>query len=503
MRAAPRRRCRPHRRPRVVLGLEQLAHARGARSRGRRGGTPALRCPRSTARSECAPMPGRRTTQPARAARRGPRASVPTSILPAMLERIIEAASELVDARYGALGVLDDRRSSREFITVGIDEQARGHRRPARGPRHPRPRSSSIQGRSPARPRHAPTATASRRTIPPMRSFLGVPIRVRDEVFGNLYLTDKTTRRRVHRRRRGARVALATAAGMAIENARLRARAGARPLEDRERIARDLHDTVIQRLFADRLTLQRCGPARPRRGGRANHPGRRRPRRDHAEIRTAIFVLQAPAGAGASRFDLRLGRRRGRGARVLPGVHFDGPIDGSLREGRRASSGRPARGADQRRPPRPCVTRDVTVELGTDGVVRVIDDGKGPPRRPANGRGRRHLEEGRRPCSVTSPCRLPRPRAPSSSGVSRSQRERCPMKLEEVQVPVLAPDRLLPLIGPERRPAIRDHGNGRTRSAGGPVVLNVNSTAPAAALRSCCRRCWRTPAASASTPDGS
>ena len=93
---------------------------------------------------------------------------------------------------------------------------------------------------------------------PPMRSFLGVPIRVRDEVFGNLYLTDKTTGRgRSPTSTRSSWSRLAAAAGVAIENARLHSRVQELALvEDRERIARDLHDTVIQRLFATGLSLQ-------------------------------------------------------------------------------------------------------------------------------------------------------------------------------------------------------------------------------------------------------
>ena len=71
-----------------------------------------------------------------------------------------------------------------------------------------------------------------------MRSFLGVPIRMRDRTFGDLYLTEK----------RG---------GGAIENARLHDRVGRLALaDDRARIGRDLHDTVIQRLFATGLALQ-------------------------------------------------------------------------------------------------------------------------------------------------------------------------------------------------------------------------------------------------------
>src|SRR5204862_609032 len=77
---------------------------------------------------------------------------------------------------------------------------------------------------------------------PPMKSFLGVPIRLRDEVFGNLYLTDKTTAEVFTDVDEELVVALASAAGVAIENARLHALVQELTLvEDRERIARELH----------------------------------------------------------------------------------------------------------------------------------------------------------------------------------------------------------------------------------------------------------------------
>ena len=90
-----------------------------------------------------------------------------------------------------------------------------------------------------------------------MRSFLGVPITVRGEVFGNLYLTDKQSAEAFSERDEELTVALAGAAGVAIDNARLHARLQELAvLEDRDRIAMDLHDTVIQQLFAIGLSLQ-------------------------------------------------------------------------------------------------------------------------------------------------------------------------------------------------------------------------------------------------------
>ncbi|HTX46441.1 MAG TPA: GAF domain-containing protein, partial [Solirubrobacteraceae bacterium] len=111
----------------------------------------------------------------------------------AVLERVLEAARELTGAQYAALGVLDESRSElARFLTVGIDEHARG----AIGPL---PRGRGVLGelirvRKPLRlddVSHHPRSYGFPSGHPPMKTFLGVPIMVRGEPFGNLYLTDK------------------------------------------------------------------------------------------------------------------------------------------------------------------------------------------------------------------------------------------------------------------------------------------------------------------------
>lgn len=144
-----------------------------------------------------------------------------------VLETIVTAACQLVDAKYGALGVLGkDREHLVEFVTRGLsaEEHAaigalpRGHGVLGLLIRDPRPLRltdlSSHRESSGFPPNH-----------PPMHSFLGVPIRSRDLVFGNLYLTEKIDGSAFTSYDEVMLVALASAAGIAIDNARLFERA--------------------------------------------------------------------------------------------------------------------------------------------------------------------------------------------------------------------------------------------------------------------------------------
>ena len=142
--------------------------------------------------------------------------------LETVLRRIVEAAAGLVRARYGALGVVGEPGSLVEFIPVGLDEAqiARIHHWPeGRGLlgeliAHPQPlRLADIAA--------DPRSSGFPAGHPPMRSFLGVPVRIRDEVFGNLYLTEKEHGGQFDEEDEAVTVALAAAAGVAIENARL------------------------------------------------------------------------------------------------------------------------------------------------------------------------------------------------------------------------------------------------------------------------------------------
>ncbi|GAB2958399.1 two-component system sensor histidine kinase [Micromonospora polyrhachis] len=138
------------------------------------------------------------------------------------LRRIVEAACDLAGARYGALGVIGPDRQLTEFITHGIPPEAHA----AIGdPPHGR----GVLGLLIADPRpvRMPDITQHPQSYgfppnhPPMHSFLGVPLRIREHVFGNLYLADKQGAREFTEDDEEIVVALAAAAGVAIENARL------------------------------------------------------------------------------------------------------------------------------------------------------------------------------------------------------------------------------------------------------------------------------------------
>jgi signal transduction histidine kinase len=319
--------------------------------------------------------------------------------LASVLRHIVESAVDLVDARYGALGVLDETGTSlAEFITVGLDEEMRRRIGPL-------PKGHGILGLLIREPhairlpdlREHPDSYGFPPHHPPMKSFLGVPVRVRDQVFGNLYLTDKTTAEVFTDIDEELVVGLAAAAGVAIENARLHLRVRELALlEDRERIARDLHDTVIQRLFATGLRLQ--GAARL--AERPEVSDRIIQAVDDLDltvkhIRTAIFGLEASrrSAGGLRQRVLSLASEAAGALGFEPHILFDGPLDviaddvatevlAVLRE----ALTNVARHAG---------ARSVRVEVLADSdlVLRVLDDGKGlgAERRPA-GRGLGNME---------------------------------------------------------------------------------------------------------------
>jgi len=164
--------------------------------------------------------------------------------LETVLNRVIEVGRELTGARYAALGILDeDRQELERFLTLGIDEEARqaigdlprGHGVLGELIRDPRPLRLDNVGDHP-RSYGFPAAH------PLMRTFLGVPVMIRGEAFGNLYLTEKESGP-FDEADEEAAVILADFAAIAIDNARLYTRAEARR-QDLERTVRRLEATT-------------------------------------------------------------------------------------------------------------------------------------------------------------------------------------------------------------------------------------------------------------------
>lgn len=184
--------------------------------------------------------------------------------LPAMLRRIVQAACELADARYGALGVLaPDGDTLADFVHVGIEQELGdqiGALPQGRGVlglliNDPQPLRLQRIGEhvsSYGFPEHHP----------PMNSFLGVPVAVRGSVFGNLYLAEKRGGGEFTEEDQEFVVALAAAAGIAVENARLyeSGRRRQRSLEISSQLATDLlrgmgRDEALQHVAASARTM--------------------------------------------------------------------------------------------------------------------------------------------------------------------------------------------------------------------------------------------------------
>lgn len=186
-----------------------------------------------------------------------------------VLRRIVEAAVALTDAEFGALGVIGEEQRLSEFLTVGVsEEQARrigplpsGHGILGELIRNPEPlRLTDLQ-------KH-PASHGFPANHPPMRSFLGVPIRVRDEVFGNLYLTEKHNGAQFDADDEAVLTTLSVAAGVAIDNARLykQSRLREKWLEASAEISRSLlsglnSDAVLRMIAQHALQLAQADSA--------------------------------------------------------------------------------------------------------------------------------------------------------------------------------------------------------------------------------------------------
>jgi len=174
-----------------------------------------------------------------------------------VLQLIVDRVRDLADAEYAAVGIIGDDSELERFVTSGVTEARRRQIGPL-----PRGRgllgliirdSQSVRipniGSDPRRHGFPPHH-------PPMRSFLGVPVRLRGTAIGNFYLTNKRGSGEFSAEDQRLVDRFALHAAIAIDNARLHEQVRRLAVvEERDRIGRDLHDGVIQRLYAVTLSL--------------------------------------------------------------------------------------------------------------------------------------------------------------------------------------------------------------------------------------------------------
>ena len=175
-----------------------------------------------------------------------------------VLQLIVDLVRPLVAARYAALGIMDDEGSMERFITSGMDQdtiRAIG----------PYPRGLGLLGliMQENRTVRVPDVMSDPRRSgfppnhPPMHSFLGVPVQVEGRSIGNLYLTEKQGAPEFSEDDARLVEAFARHAGIAMHNARMfNQLQRLAVVAERERIGQDLHDGIIQNLYAVGLTLE-------------------------------------------------------------------------------------------------------------------------------------------------------------------------------------------------------------------------------------------------------
>jgi signal transduction histidine kinase len=321
--------------------------------------------------------------------------------LDGVLEHIVEAARQLTGARYAALGVIGPDQALERFVHVGLDDdtvRAIGHL----------PRGHGVLGlliREPAvirldRIGDHPASVGFPPHHPPMGAFLGAPIRMSGQVYGNLYLSEKdggfTAEDEVWI------TVLAAQAGAAVENALLSDRLRELAVQaERDRISRDLHDGIIQSLFSIGMNLESATAlvhtaperAQQRISGAVD-------RIDDAirDLRNTIFHLRPNSAAvlGLRSGIVELAREHEVNALIRPRVEVDAHLDAAVPETYvpdvlqvvREGLANVARHASASRV-------DVRARIA-DGhlVVELEDDGVGfVPATPSVGRGLENVQE--------------------------------------------------------------------------------------------------------------
>jgi signal transduction histidine kinase len=215
-----------------------------------------------------------------------------------VLQRIVHTARELVGARYAALGVPDGEGNFARFITSGMTEeevQAMG----------PLPRTHGLLGATLESEESYRTLDIKRdprfrgwwpAAHPLMGSFLGVPIVARGQVIGAFYLTDKEEAEDFSAEDQELIEMLSPHAAVAMENARLYERSRELSIvEERNRLARELHDSLVQKLFGVVLAAQSAGTLLERDSGAARQQVehlQELAREAVVELRSLVFQLR-------------------------------------------------------------------------------------------------------------------------------------------------------------------------------------------------------------------
>jgi signal transduction histidine kinase len=178
--------------------------------------------------------------------------------LATVFQHVVDSACELTDAQYGALGIFDESGQIEQFITHGLSHEERERIGKT-------PEGLGILGwlrdlQEPVRlgdlTKH-PRSAGFPANHPTMRTFLGAPIRHQDTFLGNLYLTEKAAELDFTPEDESILILFAAQAAMAIRNAQLHRQVqDIAVLEERDRIGMDLHDGVIQALYATGLKLE-------------------------------------------------------------------------------------------------------------------------------------------------------------------------------------------------------------------------------------------------------
>jgi signal transduction histidine kinase len=217
-----------------------------------------------------------------------------------VLQRLVESARELADARYAALGIPDGEGGFSQFLTAGMSEAMVAALGPL--PRQHGVLGAMLEEREPFRTPDIHGHPRFRgwwpKGHPDMRSFLGVPIVAREQVIGAFYLTDKMGAAEFGDDDQDLIELLAAHAAIAITNARLYEESRELSvLSERNRLALDLHDAVSQKLFGLVLVAESAGTLLERDPGGAREQVAKlqtlaQEARD--ELRSLVFELRPP-----------------------------------------------------------------------------------------------------------------------------------------------------------------------------------------------------------------